>query len=283
MRRTVALVRALPRTFAQNAIRADPSKEINEKIAEEQHNTYCDILRTVLGESNVRQVPTRHELADSLFVEDTVVVLRNTKHAIGIKIGAESRREEAEDVWEVLRSDLGVTVHKEKRQGETLDGGDVLYTGIGYIVGLSKRTSPAGAKRFGQLVHELDPKSSINFIKVPYGLHLKSICSMFGPNAIIVSKQCDSLFMNDLRQKSSGMSLIQVPDSDAANCVWIQQPAVGSAVHHSLIIRKDLPQSARILRQTAEELKIERVYECDMSEIAKADGALTCCSVLVDC
>ena len=288
-RRTVALVRAIPRTFAAQAIRSDPTKIIDQDLAERQHRGYCDILESILGRDNVIHVPTRDSLPDSLFVEDPVVVLRPKPIAIGLTVGASSRELEAEDLWDTLIKKCSVTVHHHgKNPRETLDGGDVLFTGLSYLVGISKRTSVAGAKRFAQLVGELHPSREVNFIKVPHGLHLKSICSMFGPTAVLASPACDESFLNDLKSKLKGMEIIQVPDAEAANCLWIRAflSSDSKRTQDSLIIRKDFPQSAKMLRARAETMNIIKdenmIYECDMSEIGKADGALTCCSVIFE-
>jgi dimethylargininase len=274
--KTVALVRDLPKTFAKHAIRSDQAKIISESLAKSQHKRYCDILETILGKGNVVTVPTRNELPDSLFVEDTVVVLRNSKHAIGLNIGVQERRAESMDVWDSLSEKFGFHVHRAKSDKETLDGGDVLFTGSSYIVGLSKRTNVLGAKRFAQIVGQVQPSKNVEFILVPYGLHLKSICSICGPGCVVVAKDVNESFLNNLKAKSN-LEVLLVPDAEAANCLYITR---GDSKH--LILREDYPKSTAIIRAKSLSLGVNEIYECNMSEIAKADGALTCCSILLD-
>jgi len=278
-RGTIALVRALPKSFAEKAIRSDASKRIDQRLAEAQHDAYCAALRRILGTENVIHITKRDEHADSCFVEDTVVILQRSRNAVALVPGAPSRRQESLDVISTLESSpLSIPVHRAQQATEYLDGGDVLFTGSGYLVGLSKRTSPIGAKRFKQIVHDMEPASFVEFIKVPFGLHLKSLCSLAAPNTIVASAECDSTFLNDLKKKSQGATVFTVPDAEAANILLISSTEKRGA----LIIRKEFPHSAELIRSSAQAAGVDDITELDMSELAKADGALTCCSVLIN-
>ena len=113
--RTLALVRELPHSFAALSLRSDATKAINQNRALEQHSSYTRLLKNILGERNVIEVEPMHDMPDSCFVEDAVVVLRNKPHAIGMRMGAESRVDEAMSVWNTL-SKVGVTVSKSSHE-----------------------------------------------------------------------------------------------------------------------------------------------------------------------
>jgi len=279
--RTVALVRQIPRTFAAHAVRSDWSKPINQALASKQHERYCDILGSVLGKENVIHVKTRDDLADSVFVEDTAVVLRQSKYTVATSIAVESRKGEAADVLDTFRSKCNHEVINGLESGEFLDGGDVLFTGKLFLIGVSKRTNMPGALKFAKIITALRPEIPVEFITVPFGLHLKSICSMFGNKAIIASSQCSQPFLAQLELKSKISDIILVPNPEAANCVWIQLTNQSKAEDH-IIVRKEFPHSLKILHENAKRLGIDNIHDCEATEVSKADGALTCCSVIME-
>src|SRR5438552_16760951 len=101
-----------------------------------QHAAYEGCLRS-LGCEVVR-VPAAPDLPDSIFVEETCVVLPEL--AIITRPGVESRRSETAAVAEILGC------YRELRAIEgpaTLDGGDVLRVGRNVFIGLSRRTNHA--------------------------------------------------------------------------------------------------------------------------------------------
>ena len=276
--RTVALVRNVPSTFADRALRMK-AMQISQNKAIQQHAEYCNILRSILGKENIFNVQQRDEEPDSLFVEDTAIVLRPLKRAIILTPGAPERRNESKDVSACLAERLEHFVIQNNNDKETVDGGDVLFTGSSFVIGISKRTSPLGALRLTNFIKQIQPFLKVEMINVPFGLHLKSICSMYGPSCIVVSQKCDRYFLKELNEKSGIQDILLVPEVEAANCLWIPKLETSE---HFLVIRKDFPRSNDILLRKAEELKITKVFSCDFSEIGKADGALTCCSIITD-
>jgi len=63
--------------------------------------------------------------------------------------------------------------------------------------------------------------------------------------------------------------ILRVPDKEAANCLYIN----GTLIHRS---PEEFPESAKVF----EELACDKL-DLNMSEMAKAQGALTCCSILI--
>lgn len=269
-----ALVRALPTSFASRALRSNATVAISQTLAETQHSKYCEILQSILGFKNVVHVPKQDEYPDSVFVEDTVVMCG--RHGISMTLGHESRRNECFPVIDTLQQ-LGYSVLRDNMEGEaTLDGGDVLFTGEMYLVGLSKRTNLKGFQNFARLVHSV-ANIRVESITVPQsGLHLKSMCTMFGPETIVCGLN-NAEFTQELQRLTRVSQVFNVPDMDASNCLSLLTPAGKSCV----VYRQDFPRSASILEAKSQELKIDFTFPIDYSEMAKADAALTCCSVLL--
>ena len=63
--------------------------------------------------------------------------------------------------------------------------------------------------------------------------------------------------------------ILRVPDQDAANCLYIN----GTLIHRSA---KEFPESAKVF----EDIACEKL-DLNVSELSKAQGALTCCSILI--
>lgn len=64
------------------------------------------------------------------------------------------------------------------------------------------------------------------------------------------------------------LQICKVPDTEAANCLFIN----GTLVHRSA---EEFPVSASLLKTLG-----YPTVEVNASELAKCDGALTCCSLL---
>lgn len=230
-------------------------QDIDIPLAEKQHEEYEDALRK-LGCELVR-APELPEYPDSVFVEDCAVVFEEL--AIITLPGAESRRAEAismEDVLEPYRK-----LHYIEAPG-TLDGGDVLQLGKRVLVGLSGRTNRAG---FEQLHKLLTPLGYIvEGVVVRECLHLKSAVTQVSKNTVLLNPDwVDPLYFD-------GMELIEVdPDEpEAAN---------GLLIGDTVIFPTEFPFTALRLAEAGIELLL-----VDNSEVLKAEGGVTCCSVVFD-
>lgn len=105
-------------------------------------------------------------------------------------------------------------------------------------------------------------------------LHLKCLVSPLNADTLVVcSTEAGKALLKEIKEKSGvDYNAIEVPDQVPANIL-----ALGPDF---AIIQKNFPESGKILN---EELH-KRGYKfeaLDMSELIKADGALTCCSVLI--
>ena len=87
-------------------------------------------------------MPAAHELPDSVFIEDTAIVLDEL--AVITRPGAASRRPETAAVASTLGAFRQLQFLAEPA---TLDGGDVLRLGRTLYVGVGSRTNAAGVQQ----------------------------------------------------------------------------------------------------------------------------------------
>jgi dimethylargininase len=227
---------------------------IDPTCAATQHAEYERCLAK-LGVDVVR-LPPVPELPDSVFIEDTAVVLDEL--AIITRPGAPSRRLETVTVADALRPyrDLVSIVAPG-----TVDGGDVLTVGRRVYVGLSSRTSASGVEQLRQILAPLG--YHVTEVAVNGCLHLKSAVTQVAPDTLLINRDWvdDGAF--------PGMRFVTVDPTEphAANALTI-----GDAVA--------FPAAFERTRERLHELGIT-VLPVDVSELAKAEGGVTCCSLIV--
>jgi dimethylargininase len=227
---------------------------IDVELARRQHADY-EALLAELG-CEVERVAPAPELPDSVFVEDTAVVLDEI--AVLTRPGAPSRRDEVEAVGAALARHRPLV---EIFAPATLDGGDVLRVGRRVFVGLSARTDEAG---IAQLTRHLAPHG-YEVVGVPLDgcLHLKSAVTLVAPGVLLLNPSwVDGASL-------VGHERIEVDPGEpfAANALRVGETVVLAATF------------ART-RARLEAAGIE-VRTVDVSELAKAEGGVTCCSILL--
>ncbi|HUP64595.1 MAG TPA: arginine deiminase-related protein [Thermoanaerobaculia bacterium] len=251
----VALTRAVPDTMAHCELTHLDREPIDIALARAQHSAYEEALRS-LG-CRVERMEPLPDAPDSVFVEDMAVVLDEL--AIITRPGAEPRRVEVESVAKALfryREIATITAPA------TIDGGDVLRVGRRIFVGLSSRTNDAATEQLRAFVEPLGYE--VIAVAVRGVLHLKSAVTQVGPSHLLGSRA-----LIDTRQ-FAGSTFIDVDPQEpgAANAVL-----VGDAI----LFPSAFPRTRERLDAAG-----LRVITLDASELAKAEGALTCCSLLVD-
>ncbi|KAK2908142.1 N(G),N(G)-dimethylarginine dimethylaminohydrolase 1 isoform X1 [Channa argus] len=268
-RYTHAVVRGVPASLAKEALRSSQA-EVDLAKARKEHEAYVDVLRTRLG-LEVVELPADESLPDCVFVEDAAVVFGDT--ALITRPGAESRRRETEAMKEALK-DLNLNIVEMADENATLDGGDVLFTGREFFVGLSKRTNQRGA----EILADAFKDYAVSTVPVLEGLHLKSFCSMGGPGLIVIGSSEPAQKALKIMQQMSDhrYDKLTVPDDLAANCVYMNLPNKGHVLLHCTA--EQFPESVKVF----EKLKDHMLIPVSNTEKVKVDGALTCCSVLVD-
>jgi dimethylargininase len=251
----IALTRPVPDSIESCELTHVERSPIDVARARGQHAAYEQALAGLGCE--VVAVPTANDLPDSVFIEDTAIVL--DRLAVITRPGAASRRPETAAV----ASTLGAFRQLQFLAGPaTLDGGDVLLLGRTLYVGLGSRTNAAGARQLSELVaphgYEVRP------VQVDDCLHLKSAITEVAPGFVIVNPAwVDGRMFGDRK-------IIEVDPSEpgAANVV-----RVGEAV----LCGASFPRT-----RTRIEAAGIATHVVDMSELAKAEGALTCCSLIFD-
>jgi dimethylargininase len=226
---------------------------IDVATARDQHRRYQECLES-LG-CQVHVLPAEENLPDSVFIEDTAVVLNEV--AIITRPGAERRRLETRSVVQALRSYRQLVFIETPG---TLDGGDVLCVGRRVFVGLSDRSNQVAVE---QVCAALSPFGyTVQGVSVSGCLHLKSAVTQVAKNTLLVNRAWVD---------GSAFASLDLVD------VHPVEPSAGNAlmVGDSVIFPGGFPKTSRRLQ--ARGLSLEVV---DLSELAKAEGAVTCCSLV---
>ncbi|XP_032923049.1 N(G),N(G)-dimethylarginine dimethylaminohydrolase 1 isoform X2 [Catharus ustulatus] len=199
---------------------------------------------------------------------------RSRARSHGRKVTARTvRRAPVEAMKRVLES-LNLNIVEMVDENATLDGGDVLFTGREFFVGLSKRTNQRGA----EILADTFKDYAVSTVPVHDSLHLKSFCSMAGPNLIAIgSSEAAQKALKTMQQMSDHRyDKLTVPDDAAANCVYLNIPSKGHVLLHRA--PEEYPESAKVF----EKLKDHMLIPIANTELEKVDGSLTCCSVLIN-
>lgn len=273
----LALTRSVPASIARCELTHLAREPIDYARAVEQHAEYEAALRRV--GCDVQRLPDAPGMPDSVFVEDTAVVFDDL--AVIARPGAASRRAETASMVEALTPYRRLTYIQPPG---TLDGGDVLVTppphragvrggdpGPGRVfVGISGRTNADGARQLASHV----ATSGFEVIAVPVTgcLHLKSAVTLVLPPKGGNYRTGSTLLINREWVDPSYFDGFELIDVDPAEPAAANVLAVGDRA----ICAEEHPRTRRRL----EALGVVTVA-VPASELAKAEGGVTCCSVLV--
>ena len=251
----IAVTRAVSPRLAECELTHLPRDPINVAKAIADHERYEAALRS-LGVRVVR-APEEPALPDGVFVEDAALVFDEV--AIITRPGAPSRRPEIESMAGVLS---GYRSLQRIQPPGTLDGGDVLVVGRQIYVGLSSRTNHDGLAQLETLLSEW----GYEVISVPLNgcLHLKSAVTQVADNLLLINARW-------VRPACFGsIETVTVAPSEPAGANALR---IGTAViyptHH--------PETAERLERAG--LHVVRV---PCTELAKAEGGVTCCCVVFE-
>jgi len=218
-----------------------------------QHRQYEDALQS-LG-MDVISLNVESDLPDSVFVEDVALVLDEC--AIMLNPGAPSRRPEVASVEKALAAYREIF---HIQPPGTVDGGDILRVGKMVYVGLSSRSTEDA---IAQIKTILEPRSyEVRGVRVTGCLHLKSAVTQVSENTLLINPEWVS------RDNFPGMDFIEVDPSEpyAANAVLVDD---------SIIYPSSFPKTQAKLQEAG-----IRMIIVDADELAKAEGAVTCCSLI---
>lgn len=230
-----------------------PREAIDVARAGAQHRDYQRALE-ILG-CRLLTLPAEPDLPDSVFVEDVAIVLDEV--AVLTRPGALSRRAEVASVAEVLRSYRPVLAIAAPG---TLDGGDVLRVGCTLYVGESARSNAAGIAQLRELL--ADHGYAVQGVPTRGCLHLKSAVTQLGDDTLLLQPEWVD------RDRFADFRVIEVDPAEphAANVLRI-----GDA----LVIPASFPRTRQRLLDAG-----FNVMAVDVSELQKAEGAVTCCSLV---
>jgi len=246
----IALTRALPPSIAACELTHLERMPIDAARAEAQHRAYEEAL--VRAGCDVRRVAAAPDMPDSVFVEDTAVVVDDL--AVICRSGAASRRGETAGVEAVLATLRPIA--RIEPPG-TLDGGDVLRVGRRVYVGSSGRTDADGIAQLRALLEGYE----VIAVPVRGCLHLKSAVTQVAERTLLLNPAWVD------REAFDDVDVIEVVEPSAANALFVNGVAI-------------FPEAFPRTRARLDAAGID-VVTVDVSEIAKAEGALTCCSILV--
>jgi dimethylargininase len=251
---TIAITREVSSRFAECEITHIERVPIDIEIARAQHRDYVRTLAT-LG-CQIIELPEERDMPDSVFVEDTAIVLPEL--AVITRLGAESRRVESESVTRAL-APFRALVHIT--EPGTIDGGDVLILGRKAYVGLSTRSNTEAILQLQELLDNYG--YMVTGVELHDCLHLKSAVTHVGDRKLLINKKwVDNSHFTDFE-------LIEVDPSEpyAANCL---------PIGNSVLYPASFPKTCKKLEERG-----IKVVTVDVSELAKAEGAVTCCSLIV--
>ena len=230
-----------------------PRTAIDMTLAHAQHRAYEQAL-AALG-CRVQSLPALPDCADSVFVEDTAVVLDEV--AVITRPGAESRRSESAAMGAALEP------YRELRYIEdpgTLDGGDVLQIGDTLYVGLSARSSAAGIAQLRAAVVPFGYR--VEAVTLQGCLHLKTAATLAAPELLLLNPA----WVDGLQFQGVESLSVDTREPHGANAVLLD----GKVIY---------PASCPRTRERLERRGIG-VTAVDMSETEKAEGGVTCCSLV---
>jgi dimethylargininase len=246
-----ALVRQPSKNFA-NALSEHPeATSINLTKARQQHAAYCEVLKT--AGLDVEVLEPLDDFPDSVFIEDNAVIFEG--RAVLCSMKATSRRGEVSYLADTLQSRLPIL---RLQAPVFIDGGDILQTEDTVFVGQSQRTSSEAI----EALQSLTPKQVIP-VTVKQGLHLKTSVSFLGKNLLVINPA--QVETKPFRE----FEWIEVNEDEAyaANCL---------AVGENVILPAGFPKLEQKIQARG-----FSIFPVAMSEFQKADGGVTCLSLLI--
>jgi dimethylargininase len=249
----IALTRQISPRIAACELTRIEREPIDFARAVRQHHEYEQII-TALG-CTIQRLQPLPDHPDSVFVEDTAIVL--PKVAIITRPGAASRRGEVDSVAAALGEFRSLEFIEHPG---TLDGGDVLAIGSRICVGESTRTNADAIRQLASLTGH---GYKVRPVKVSGCLHLKSAVTRVAEDAVLLNPEwVDASAFADMRTIE-----VHPDEPHGANALLIGTKVVYPAV---------FPRT----RERLEDARIE-VHTVEIDELQKAEGAVTCCSLLV--
>ncbi len=251
----VAVTREVSSRFNECEITHIDRTPIDVDIARQQHHEYVQALAQI--GCQVIELPEQRDLPDSVFVEDAAFILPEV--AVITRPGADSRKPETESIVQAL-SPYRPLVHVTAPA--TVDGGDVLVLGRNIYVGMSTRSTMEAVTQLKGLLDSYGYK--VTGLELTDCLHLKTAVTRVDDKTLLINKNwVDPAHF-------SGYELIDVDPTEpfAANCLPVKDV---------VIYPTTFPKTQAKLVQ-----KGFKIINVNLDELAKAEGAVTCCSLIIE-
>jgi dimethylargininase len=251
----IAITRQVASSINQCELTFLERAPIDVERARRQHAEYESALRR-LGVA-ILGLPEMPDLPDSVFVEDAALVLDEC--AVITRPGAPSRRPETQTIEAALRP-YRKLLHIEAPA--RMDGGDILTIGHNIYVGLSERSDANAMEQLQDLVAPFGYE--VHAVPVTGCLHLKSAATRVATDAVLANPAWVD------PQSFGGVKIVEIEASEphAANALLIED---------TIIYAASFPRTqARLAVLGIPVLNVEA------DELAKAEGAVTCCSLVFE-
>lgn len=251
---TIAITRKISPRFNECEVTHIERTPIDLDVARAQHEEYVNALAS-LG-CQVIELPEEPDLPDSVFVEDTAFILPEV--AVITRPGADSRKPETESIIRAL-SPHRPLVHVT--EPGTVDGGDVLVLGKNIYIGISTRSNDAAVRQIQELLAKYG--YTVTAVEMHDCLHLKTALTKVDDKTLLINPN----WVDTSHFK--GFDWIEVDPSEpfAANCL---------PVGDGIIFPTAFPKTKQRLEQ-----KGYKIQAVNVAELAKAEGAVTCCSLVL--
>ena len=250
----IALTREITPAITQCELTHLARAPIDLGCARLQHAEYERTLATLGCE--VRRLPAAPEMADSVFIEDTAIVFDEL--AIVTRPGAVSRRLETTAVADALAAFR--TLHGIVAPA-IADGGDVLVAGRRVFVGVSTRTNRDAVAQMRRVLVPVGYR--VDEVAVTGCLHLKSAVTALDDDVLLINRGwVDAAVF-------TGFELVDIDPAEpyAANAL---------RVGGSIVFPSEFPRTGDAIRSRGFDVRA-----VPAGELAKAEGAVTCCSLIL--
>src|SRR5215208_3333855 len=250
----IAITREISPRFNECEITHIERTPIDLDRARVQHHDYVNALKQV--GCTVIELSAEADLPDSVFVEDTAFILPEV--ALITRPGADSRKPETESIIPALSPYIKLVYLREPA---TVDGGDVLVLGKNIYVGLSSRSNREAIDQLNEMLHHQGYQAL--GVELHDCLHLKSAVTRLDDKTLLINKNwVDTQHFQDFEW-------IEVDPTEpyAANCLPIRE---------TVIFPTSFPKTRAKLEERG-----YKIVAVDVSELAKAEGAVTCCSLII--
>jgi dimethylargininase len=249
----IAITRKISPSIGRCELTHIERQPIDLELADRQHHLYETAL-VELG-CQLIQLPAESDLPDSVFVEDIAIVLDEL--AIITRPGALSRRAEVPSIAAALQPYRPLVYIQEPG---TIDGGDVLRIDRTIYIGLTERSSQDAVEQVRSAV--VPYEYQVVGVPVKGCLHLKSAVTLAAPGTLLINPD----WVDAAHFEGFTLILVHPQEPSAAN---------GLLIDDTLIYPAEFPLTYQRLEEAGLNIRL-----VPASEVAKAEGAVTCCSLI---